>query len=495
MAERLARTLMLQGTSSSVGKSYLAAGLCRLYARRGLRVAPFKAQNMALNSAVTLGGAEIGRAQAVQAEAAGVLAEAAMNPILLKAEGESSCQVVLLGRSVGSHSATAYRGMREALWPHVVASLEDLRNRFDLVLIEGAGSPAEVNLRAGEIVNMRVARAARAPVLLVSDIERGGVFAAVLGTLQLLPASDRRRVRGLVVNRFRGDPRLFEDGIDFLERRSRLPVLGVVPHLAVRLPAEDSLNLDHLSVGTGSAVLDIAVLQLNRISNFDELEALAVEPGVRLRLVEGPEQLGRPDLAVLPGSKTTVADLARLRESGLAEAVLKARAAGSALLGICGGYQMLGGEIRDPDGVESSVGARGLGLLPTETTFAPSKLTVRRLGRALTRPGLLSLMDGIEVTGYEIRAGRVDGEVRPVLKLDDRTDGCTSDDGWVVGTSVHGLLANRGFRRAILEALAARKGVRLPPPGAEPPDPFDALADCLESRLDMERLDALVGLA
>src|SRR5438132_359927 len=250
MAERLARTLMLQGTSSSVGKSYLAAGLCRLYARRGLRVAPFKAQNMALNSAVTVGGAEIGRAQAVQAEAAGVLAEAAMNP--------------------------------------------------------------------------------------------------------LLPASDRRRVRGLVVNRFRGDPRLFEDGIDFLERRSRLPVLGVVPHLAVRLPAEDSLNLDHLETETGSAILDVAVLLLNRISNFDELEALAVEPGVRLRLVEGPEQLGRPDLAVLPGSKTTVADLARLRESGLAEAVLEARAAGSALLGICGGYQVRGGEIRDPHGAQGS---------------------------------------------------------------------------------------------------------------------------------------------
>jgi adenosylcobyric acid synthase len=491
---RAARTLMLQGTSSSVGKSFLVAGLCRLYARRGLRVAPFKSQNMALNSAVTPDGAEIGRAQAVQAEAAGVPAEAAMNPVLLKAEGDSSCQVVLMGRPVRRCSAAEYRDLRPELWPRVVASLEDLRARFDLVLIEGAGSPAEVNLRDGEIVNMRVAEAAGAPVLLVGDIERGGVFAALLGTLTLLPPAQRRLVRGLVVNRFRGDPALFADGVRFLERRGRRPVLGVVPWLDVRLPAEDSLDLGHVSRPRPGAVLDVAVVELGRISNFDELEPLAAEPGVSVRLVSRPEALGRPDLVVLPGSKTTAADLGRLRERGLADAVVAARAAGSAVLGICAGYQILGREIRDPEGVEGPARAAGLGLLPTVTTFEPTKVTARRRGRALGGAGLLARAGGVPVSGYEIRMGRVSGAGRPALELDEGPEGSVSEDGWTVGTSVHGLLAGRPFRRAVLEALAGRRGVALPPPGPEPPDPFDRLADCLERSLDVAALDRMAGL-
>jgi adenosylcobyric acid synthase len=485
---------MLQGTSSSVGKSYLAAGLCRLYSRRGLRVAPFKSQNMALNSAVALDGAEIGRAQAVQAEAAGVPAEAAMNPVLLKAEGDSSCQVVVMGRPLGSFSAAGYRRLRESLWPRVLEALRDLRSRFDLVLIEGAGSPAEVNLREGEIVNMRVAAAAGAPVLLVGDVERGGVFAALLGTLDLLPAAERRLVRGLVVNRFRGDASLFEDGVRFLEERSGLPVLGVVPWLDARLPAEDSLELPQVSAPRPGAPLDVAVVQLDRISNFDELEPLAADPAVSVRLVSDPDRLGRPDLVILPGTKTTVADLARLRSEGLADAVLAARSAGSAVLGICGGYQILGREIRDPEGVESPTGAPGLGLLPTVTTFEPTKLTVRRQGRALASEGLLACAGGVEVGGYEIRMGRVSGATRPALDLEGSPEGAVSEDGWTVGTSVHGLLAGRAFRRALLEALARRRGVTLPPPAPEPPDPFDRLADCLERSLDVAALDRIVGL-
>jgi adenosylcobyric acid synthase len=485
---------MLQGTSSSVGKSYLAAGLCRLYARRGLRVAPFKSQNMALNSAVTLEGAEIGRAQAVQADAAGVAAEAAMNPILLKAEGDSSCQVVVMGRPIGSCSAAEYRDLRASLWPTILEALWDLRRRFDLVVIEGAGSPAEVNLRDGEIVNMRVAGAARAPVLLVGDIERGGVFAALLGTLDLLPSSERRMVRGLVVNRFRGDRSLFTEGVGFLEERSRLPVLGVVPWLDVRLPAEDSLDLERIVRPRPDAPLEVAVIELGRISNFDELEPLTAEPAVSVRLVSRPEGLGLPDLIVLPGSKTTVADLRRLRESGLAEALVAAHAAGSAVLGICGGYQILGREIRDPLRVESPVGAPGLGLLPTVTIFEPTKHTTRRLGRALASTGLLSCAGDVPVSGYEIRMGRVTGSPRPALELDGSPEGAVSEDGWAVGTSVHGLLAGRPFRRALLEALARRKGVVLPPPLPEPPDPFDRLADCLEESLDGAALDRIVGL-
>jgi len=489
-----ALTLMLQGTSSSVGKSFLAAGLCRLYARRGLRVAPFKAQNMALNSAVTPDGAEIGRAQAVQAEAAGVPPEAAMNPILLKAEGDSSCQVVVMGRSAGSFSAVAYRALRDTLWPQVADALDGLRGRFDLVVIEGAGSPAEVNLREGEIVNMRVAAAAGAPVLLVGDIDRGGVFAALLGTLDLLPAAERRRVRALVVNRFRGDPSLFADGVRFLQERSSRPVLGVVPWLDARLPAEDSLDLERLARHRPDAVVDVAVIHLDRISNFDELEQLAGEPGVSVRLVSDPRRLGRPDLVILPGSKTTVADLRRLRSSGLADALLEAHADGAAVLGICGGYQMLGREIRDPGHVEGSTGARGLGLLPVVTTFEPVKVTSRRQGRAIGRRGLLGCAGGVPVSGYEIHMGRVAGEAAAALALDGGPEGAVSEDGWTVGSSLHGLLTGRAFRRAVLEALARRKGAVLPPAAPDPPDPFERLADCLQECLDVPLLDRIVGL-
>jgi adenosylcobyric acid synthase len=496
VAERPARTVMLQGTSSSVGKSFLCAGICRLYARRGLRVAPFKSQNMALNAAVTPDGAEIGRAQAVQAEAAGVAAEAAMNPILLKAEGDHACQVVLMGRSLGSFPAAEYRRMRAGLWPQVERSLRDLRGRFDLVVIEGAGSPAEVNLRRGEIVNMRVAAAADAPVLLVGDIDRGGVFAALLGTLSLLEAAERHRVSALVVNRFRGDPRLFEDGVRFLERRSRRPVLGVVPYLEdARLPAEDSLDLDLLGSSRDGAVLDVALVHLERISNFDEFQPLAGEPGVGLRLVRRPAEMGTPDLVILPGSKTTIADLDRLRELRLETAILDAHARGAAVLGVCGGYQMLGRRIDDPDGVEAAGSTPGLSLLPTTTRFRGGKLTVLRRAHAMPRPGLLARAGGIQVVGYEIHAGRVSGEQRHAFDLGDHLEGCVSGDGWVAGTSLHGVLRNRAFRRAVLEALAERRGARLPPPAPEPRDPFETIADALEQALDVDRLDRIVGVA
>jgi len=497
VAEALAPTLMLQGATSSAGKTYLAAGLCRVYHRRGLRVAPFKAQNMALNSAVTPDGAEIGRAQAVQAEAARVPAEAGMNPVLLKAEADSSCQVVLMGRPIGVYSAAAYRDLRAELWPTVAAALADLRSRFDLVVIEGAGSPAEVNLREGEIVNMRVAAAAQAPVLLVADIERGGVFAALLGTLDLLEPDERALVRGLLVNRFRGDPTLFDGGVDFLQRRSGLPVVGVVPYLDVRLPAEDSLELDLLrgeDERAGGALLDVAVVHLGRISNFDELQPLAGEPAVRLRLVSTPHELGRPDLVVLPGTKTTVADLGQLRESGLADAILDARSAGAAVLGICGGYQMLGEEISDPDGVESPGAAPGMGLLPVRTVFERTKVTAQRRATVIARPGLLGRCAGLRVPGYEVHMGRVLGDRHPAFELDGGTEGSVSDDGWVVGTSLHGLLGDHRFRRGLLEGLAERKDVALPPPSAAPPDPFDRLADALERCLDVGALDRMVGL-
>lgn len=495
MAERPGRTLMLQGTSSSVGKSYLAAGICRLYARRGLRVAPFKAQNMALNAAVTPGGAEIGRAQAVQAEAAGVPAEPAMNPILLKAEQDHSSQVVLLGEVFGRLSAVEYRHARAELWPHVEAALTGLRSRFDLVVIEGAGSPAEVNLQEGEIVNMRVAEAAEAPVVLVGDIDRGGVFAALLGTLDLLPPADRARVHGLIVNRFRGDARLFADGVRFLEERSRLPVLGVVPHLVdVHLPAEDSLDLGLLRSGPGPQVLDVAILGLERISNFDELQPLAAEPGVRVRVVTHAAELGTPDLLVLPGSKMTAQDLDGLRARGLADRVVAARERGAAVLGICGGYQMLGRTIHDPGGVERAGTFPGLALLPTVTRFEDRKTTVQRRATVTPAPGLFERAAGLAVAGYEIHMGETTGADPGVLDVEGRSEGCRSEDGWVVGTGLHGLLLDRALRRALLEAVAARQGRELPPPGPPRPDPFDRIADALTAALDVPRLDRIAGV-
>lgn len=486
---------MLQGTSSSVGKSYLAAGLCRVYARRGLRVAPFKAQNMALNAAVTSDGLEIGRAQAVQADAAGVPAEVAMNPILLKAEGESRAQVVFMGQPIGSFSAAEYRRMRTSLWPQVKSALDSLRRRFDLVIIEGAGSPAELNLRPGELVNMRVAAAANAPVLLVADIERGGVFASLLGTLDLLRPVERARVKALVVNRFRGDPDLFRDGVRMLERRSGLPVLGVVPHLDVRLPAEDSLELPRLSAPRPGAILDVVVVEYPHISNFDDFEPLLDEPGVSLRLISEPGRLGRPDLIILPGSKTTLADLDHLRRTGLGDAIVQARASGTAIIGICGGYQMLGDSISDPIGVEFQGAARGLGLLPVVTTFQTDKVTRRCQAVAHGGAGLASGLDGIRVTGYEIHMGIVQARGEPLLIRQGQPEGCMSEDGLVLGSNLHGLLLNDAFRRALLTSLAVRRGVSLPSLRSPLGDPFDRVADALEASLDVPSLDAIIRQA
>lgn len=493
MTPRRAPTVMLQGTSSSVGKSYLAAGLCRVYARRGLRVAPFKAQNMALNAAVTPDGLEIGRAQAVQAEAAGVPAEVAMNPILLKAEGDARAQVVFMGRPIGTFSAADYRCLRTSLWPEVKSALDSLRRRFDLVVIEGAGSPAELNLRSGELVNMRVAAVAQAPVLLISDIERGGVFASLIGTLDLLRPTERARVKGLVVNRFRGDPQLFRDGVRILERRCGIPVMGVIPHLDIRLPAEDSLDLPRLAAARPGALLDVVVVEYPHISNFDDFEPLLDEPEVSVRLASHPGRLGRPDLIILPGSKTTLADLQSLRDSGMDDAIIGARAAGTAIMGICGGYQMLGTSIADPLGFEFQGEARGLGLLPVVTTFQAHKVTRRCEATARGGPGLARNLEGVRLTGYEIHMGIAQVHGQPMLIRDNRPEGSISEDGLVVGTNVHGLFANGAFRRALLGALGTLRGVSLSARRPVLSDPFDRLADALEAALDMAALDAVVG--
>ncbi|HEU4321950.1 MAG TPA: cobyric acid synthase [Roseiflexaceae bacterium] len=499
-----ARVIMVQGTMSSVGKSLLVAALCRIFRQDGQRVAPFKAQNMALNSFVTADGLEIGRAQAMQAEAAGVDVTVEMNPVLLKPEADSISQIVVLGRPWQRLRAREYWARRSELWSVVTGALDALRERFDLVVIEGAGSPAELNLKRGDLVNMAVARYAGAPVLLVGDIDRGGVFAQLLGTLDLLEPEERALVRGLVVNKFRGDLALFQDGVAILEARGGVPVLGVVPFVRdLRVADEDSVALDAPAAPPAPGqTLEIAVLRLPRISNFDDFDPLRAEPDVALRFVDRPEDLGAPDLLIIPGTKTTVADLAWLRERGLAERAVALARAGTPLLGICGGYQMLGERICDPQGVESDAPVvPGLGLLPVETVFAAEKQTVRARGAVCADRGLFAGCAGLPLVGYEIHMGRStpSGPAAPLLHLSspaDARDGALSPDGWVAGAYLHGLFDNDALRHRLLANLAARRG--LPPRNAsarhDRAAAYDRLADAVRSSLDMQALRRIAGL-
>jgi adenosylcobyric acid synthase len=559
---------MVQGTASGVGKSALVAGLCRLLRRQGLRVAPFKAQNMSNNAAVCPDGGEIGRAQAAQAEAAGIVPTVDLNPILLKPEGDSRSQVIVRGRVWRRLSAREYHAAKPELLGVVADSLARLRAEYDVVVIEGAGSPAEVNLRASDIVNMAVARLADAPVLLATDIDRGGVFAALVGTLELLEPADRARVQGLLINRFRGDRTLLEPGLAFVEQRTGCPVLGVVPYLRdLRLPSEDSQDLDRpppaaMGADSRAAVapgatgpdatnqrpdsLDVAVVRLPRIANFDDFGPLEAEPGVRVRYVRAPAELGVPDLLILPGTKSTLADLAWLRVTGLGTAILRLAAAGAPILGICGGYQILGAHLADPDGLDGPPSAApGLGLLDVTTVFAGDKATRPVRGTVLAAAGFFACLAGQAVTGYEIHLGRTTGAAAPFARIGPPgppilggegpgpapatglpptlgggggpsgieepgtapvtvlppglgggggADGAISADGLVAGTYVHGLLHNAGLRRALLAALAQRRGILWQGGDAPPEDPYDRLADALAASLDLPRLYALCGL-
>ena len=473
---------MVCGTTSDAGKSILVTGLCRVLARRGVRVAPFKAQNMSLNSGVTASGHEIGRAQLLQAEAAGVDAEVAMNPILLKPTSDRDAQVVLNGRPVGSMDAAEYHGHKPALLAGVLDALADLRSRYDVVLLEGAGSPTEINLLPHDIVNLRIAHEARLRAVVVGDIDRGGVFAALYGTVVLLPDHLRACVGGFVINKFRGDPTLLLDGPDELEARCGVPTLGVVPMVPrLGLDAEDSMALEAIPVPPADAVLDVAVIGFPYVSNFTDFDALATEPGVGVRYVRSVGELGRPHLVILPGSKSTVADLVWLRAHGLDHAVA---ASGAAVLGICAGYQMMGRRIAD--GVESVVAAvDGLGWLPVETVFGRDKVLRRASGAAL----------GHTVHGYQIHHGRVaayDGD--GWLQFDGADDGVRVGDRF--GTTVHGLFDADAFRRAFLALVAGRAGVTLPPTDHRYAEVrlarLDRLADVLEAHLDLGRIIELI---
>jgi adenosylcobyric acid synthase len=498
-----ASCLMIQGTASGVGKTVLTAALCRLLARSGYRVAPFKSQNMALNAAVTPDGLELGRAQAAQAEAAGIEPSVDMNPILLKPEGDDRSQVVVAGVPRGSFAFADYRRLRAELLPLVEASLDRLRQAHDVVIIEGAGSPAEINLNDGEIVNMRIARMADAPVVLAGDIDRGGVFAAFVGTLALLEPEDRERVQAFVINKFRGNAALLTSGLDVLVQRTGRPLLGVVPYMQdVPVAAEDSLDLDERRTAARGDI-DVAVVRIPRIANFDDFEPLAREPGVRVRFVRDPAELGDADLVVLPGSKSTIADLAWLREAGLAEAIVAVAGQGRPVLGVCGGYQMLGRTLRDPLGLESPASeVGGLGLLPVVTTFEPVKTTIRVRAQAASGAGMFAGARGVELSAYEIHMGATerregDGPFTVTSRggvATDQPDGAMNESGTVVGTYLHGLFANDGLRRALLVGLAARKGVAPDPRwGCRPAgDGYDRLADVVGGALDLALLARLL---
>jgi adenosylcobyric acid synthase len=476
--------LLVCGTHSDAGKSVVTAGICRLLRRDGVRVAPFKAQNMALNSVVAPDGAEIGRSQAVQAAAAGVEAEAAMNPVLIKPSGADHSQVVVMGRPYADVGARSYQSLKAELQPIVQDALATLRARFDVVVCEGAGSPAEINLRTADITNLGLARAAALPVLVVADIDRGGVFASLYGTLALLDPADQALVAGFVINKFRGDCAVLDPGIAQIEDLTGRPVLGVLPHLDdLWFDVEDSLALESRPERPAAGdTLDVVVVRLRWMSNFTDADALAAEPGVRVRFTRSAADIARADLVVVPGTKATVEDLERLRASGLDRALRARAASGDPILGICGGYQLLGERIEDE--VESRRGAvEGLGLLPVATAFAPEKVLRRPSGRCDWL--------GCEVSGYEIRHGRPARHGGEALIGDE---GCRM--GNVIGLSWHGALEHDEFRRALLAHVAAVRGRAFVPGtrsfAAVREAHLDALGDLVADHVDTGALADLI---
>jgi adenosylcobyric acid synthase len=508
---RPARTLMVQGSASSVGKSLIVAALCRIFRGEGLSVAPFKAQNMALNSFVTPDGGEIGRAQAVQAEAASLDPRVEMNPILLKPEGGMRSQVVVLGKSRGRMTWPEYQRLRPELVRIIADALRTLRAEYDLIIIEGAGSPAEVNLAAQDIVNMHVAAEAQAPVLLVGDIDRGGVFAHLTGTMELLAPADRARVAGFLINKFRGDPALLAPGLEFLRARFEIPVVGVIPFVdRLRIADEDSVALEdrrNRSAGRPGQI-DIAVIKLPRLSNYDDFLALEHEDGVAVRFVDEANEIAGADLVIIPGSKSTVADLGWLNESGIATAIVTRVQAGGLVAGICAGAQMLGERIEDPYRVESDQpAARGLGLLPITTRFAKTKLTAQVRARVET-PSILSGTQPIagEISAYEIHMGNVErgadsaAPFRIVARNGaptDLPDGAINRDGTVAGTMLHGIFENHTLRAALVEALRERKGLAARAatrPVASREAEYDRLAAAVAASVDLPAIRKITGL-
>jgi len=484
----MAKVIMVQGTMSNAGKSLLVAGLCRVFRQDGYRVAPFKSQNMALNSFITREGLEMGRAQVVQAEACGVEPSVLMNPILLKPTTDVGSQVIVNGEVLGNMSAVEYFAMKRTLIPQIMEAYNALSEQNDIIVIEGAGSPAEINLKTDDIVNMGLAKMVHAPVLLVGDIDRGGVFAQLYGTVALLDEEEQNLVKGTVINKFRGDVEILRPGLKMLEDLTHKPVVGVLPYLKVDIEDEDSLTE---RFGRQSrAKLDIAVPRLPHISNFTDFSALEATAGVGVRYVTSPRQLGKPDLVILPGTKSTIADLLWLRQCGLEAAVKKLAAAGTPVCGICGGYQMLGRRITDSCGAEGGGSVDGMGLLPMETDFAAEKHRTRVRGTVI-HGGELHELTGAELEGYEIHMGEtaLQEGAQPLVQLESGAyDGCVS--GHVFGSYLHGFFDTESSRRAVLGLLCRRKGIDESELAtfdyaAYKEQQYDLLADAVRKNMDM----------
>ncbi len=502
---------MIQGTMSNVGKSLLTAGLCRIFAQDGYRTAPFKSQNMALNSFITPEGLEIGRAQAMQAEAAGITPSVLMNPILLKPTTDMGSQVIINGTSIGNMPAREYFRKKREYAGVVKEAFDALSAQNDIVVIEGAGSPAEINLKQDDIVNMGMAKIADAPVLLAGDIDRGGVFAQLYGTVMLLEEEERARIKGFLINKFRGDVKILEPGLDMISEKCNVPVLGVIPYMDVEIDDEDSLagSLEgHRSV-PGENIreqLDIAVIRLPRISNFTDFQPFLSEECVRLRYVEHARELGRPDLIIVPGSKNTMRDLLWMRSEGLEAAILRAKNRGTMILGICGGYQMLGETIEDPHGVESGGSMRGMEMLPVRTVFEEEKTRVQAEGIVCAlnaAEGIinafpdLARLAGARVRGYEIHNGHTlqeGGAASAFLRLGTQSgehfDGCIC--GNVIGTFLHGIFDEDSFRTVFLEMLCDRKGISYHDRGVSYSEfrekQYDKLADTVRESVNMDEI-------
>lgn len=511
----MAGVIMFQGTASNVGKSALATALCRIFKQEGLRVAPFKSWNMALNSYVTSCGGEIGRAQGEQAMACGIEPSVDMNPILVKPKGDGESQVIIRGkpwrdRKVGEEE----KEYREVCLRAISQSLENLKGQYDYLVIEGAGSPAEINLKDGDMANMKVALMADAPVILVADVDRGGALASAVGTMMLLTPREKEQVAGFIFNKFRGDLAILEPGLRIVEERTGKPVLGVIPHMrGLNLAAEDGVVLEEKNKDSGNSLkikemIDLVVINLPRISNFTDFDILQEEPGVALRFVKGKEDIGYPDAIIIPGSKNSVSDLMHLHEKGMVEPIKEAAERGIPVIGVCGGYQMLGRELRDPFNTESSHGSiPGLGLLDTITSFYPEKQTYQAEARIKGLSRLLPSLEGEVLQGYEIHMGQTEllEEAPPAFCIHKRSgrevftpDGAVSKKGFVFGTYLHGIFDNYSFRKVFLKYLFEKKG--LTPPEEEEITladrlnrTYDLLAEVVRENLDMDFIYDLVG--
>lgn len=490
----MAKAIMIQGTMSNAGKSIIAAALCRIFKQDGYKTAPFKSQNMALNSYITDEGLEMGRAQVVQAEAAGIAPSVLMNPILLKPTSDMGSQVIVNGEVRANMRAADYFKYKTELIPDIMRAYNTLAEEYDIIVIEGAGSPAEINLKENDIVNMGMAKLADAPVLLVGDIDRGGVFAQLYGTVGLLETEERSRIKGMIINKFRGDAEILTPGLDMLEELTKIPVAGVVPYMQLDIDDEDSLSerFENKKIGA----VDIAVIRFPRISNFTDFNVFELIDGVSVRYVKSVSELKNPDMIVLPGTKNTIADLKWLRESGLEAAVLKAAESGKVIFGICGGYQMLGEEISDPEGTEGGGKIRGLGLLQSLTVFEEEKTRTRVKGRFKNLTGTLKPMNGAKIEGYEIHMGRTEFLGDTMISLSDKSSEGQSRHN-IYGSYIHGIFDKCAVK--LVKCLCAEKGIEIGEIKSiemtkHKEREYDRLADAVRSSLDMDLIYEMINI-